>query len=159
MAIQDILTELAKATSIEKRAVSNPAVLNEAFDYPKPSSFSRGIRLEFGNVVVILISGTASIDERGVSIHTGDFRAQCQRVFSNIEGLLAQEGATWKDVVRTGCFLRDMERDYAAFNEERTRYFKEQGVDLLPASIGIQVVLCRSELLVEMEAMAVLVKK
>jgi 2-iminobutanoate/2-iminopropanoate deaminase len=159
MAIHDVLNELAKATSIEKRAVSNPAVLNEAFDYPKPSSFSRGLRLEFGNVVVILISGTASIDERGVSIHIGDFRAQCQRVFSNIEALLASEGATWKDVVRTSLFLRDMERDYAAFNEERTRFFKEREVDLLPASIGIQVILCRPELLVEMEALAVIIKK
>jgi 2-iminobutanoate/2-iminopropanoate deaminase len=158
MAIQDMLTELAKATSIEKRAVSNPAVLNEAFEYAKPSSFSRGLRLEFGNVIVILISGTASIDERGVSIHIGDFRAQCRRVFSNIEALLGAEGATWKDVVRTSCFLRDIERDYEAFNEERTGFYKGQGLDPLPASIGIQAILCRPELLVEVEAVAVMVK-
>ena len=157
MEMQEMLTELAKATSIEKRAVSNPAVLNEAFEYAKPSSFSRGLRLEFGNVAVILISGTASIDERGVSIHIGDFRAQCKRTFSNIEALLAAEGATWKDVVKTSCFLRDIERDYEAFNEERTAFYKEQGLDPLPASIGIQAILCRPELLVEIEAMAVMV--
>jgi len=155
---QDILTELAKATSISKRAVSNPAVLNEAFEYAKPSSFSRGLRLEFGNVLVILISGTASIDERGVSIHIGDFRAQCKRVFSNIEALLAEEGATWNDVVKTSCFLRDIERDYEAFNEERTAFYKSKGLDPLPASIGIQAILCRPELLVEIEAMAVVVR-
>ena len=155
---QDILTELAKATSISKRAVSNPAVLNEAFEYAKPSSFSRGLRLEFGNVLVILISGTASIDERGVSIHIGDFRAQCKRVFSNIEALLAEEGATWNDVVKTSCFLRDIERDYEAFNEERTAFYRAKGLDPLPASIGIQAILCRPELLVEIEAMAVVVR-
>ena len=159
MPIQDILSELAKATSVDKRAVSNPAVLNEAFDYARPSSFSRGLRLEFGNVVVILISGTASINEHGVSIHIGDFRAQCQRTFSNIKALLEAEGATWKDVVRTSCFLRDIERDYEAFNEERTRFYQGQGLDPLPASIGIQAILCRPELLVEIEAMAVLMKK
>ncbi|HEY3739737.1 MAG TPA: Rid family hydrolase [Bryobacteraceae bacterium] len=158
MEMQEMLTELAKASSIEKRAVSNPAVLNEAFEYSKPSSFSRGLRLEFGNVVVILISGTASIDERGVSIHIGDFRAQCRRVFSNIEALLEAEGATWKDVVKTSCFLRDIERDYDAFNEERTAFYKRQGLEPLPASIGIQAILCRPELLVEIEAMAVIVK-
>ena len=155
----DLLSELAKATSIEKRPVSNPAVLNEAFHYAKPSSFSRGLRLEFGNVVVILISGTASIDETGTSIHIGDFRAQCQRTFSNIKALLEAEGATWKDVVRTGCFLRDIERDYEAFNQERTRFYDEQSLNPLPASIGIQAILCRPELLVEIEAMAVMIKK
>lgn len=158
MEMQEMLTELAKASSIEKRAVSNPAVLNEAFEYAKPSSFSRGLRLEFGNVIVILISGTASIDERGVSIHIGDLRAQCKRVFSNIEALLAAEGATWKDVVKTSCFLRDIERDYEAFNEERTEFYRQQGLEPLPASIGIQAILCRPELLVEIEAMAVMVK-
>ena len=158
MDTQGILAELAKATSIEKRPVSNPAVLNEAFDYAKPSSFSRGHRLELGNVIVILISGTASIDEHGVSVHIGDVRAQCQRTFSNIEALLTAEGATWKDVVRTSCFLRDIERDYEAFNQERTRFYGEQKLDPLPASIGIQAILCRPELLVEIEAMAVMLK-
>src|SRR5947199_10033898 len=100
MAIPEILSELAQATSLEKRAVTNLSVLNEAYEYAKPSSFSRGIRLELGNVVVIIISGTASIDEHGVSIHIGDFRAQLRRVFANIKALLEKEGATWKDVVR-----------------------------------------------------------
>ena len=67
---------------------------------------------------------------------------------------LASEGATWKDVVRTTCYLRDIERDYALFNEIRTQFFKEQGLDPLPASTGIQAILCRPELLIEMEAMA-----
>jgi len=69
--------------------------------------------------------------------------------------LLASEGATWKDVVRTTCYLRDIERDYEAFNEERTRFYKEQGLDPLPASTGIQAILCRPELLVEIEAIAI----
>jgi len=58
-------------------------------------------------------------------------------------------------VVRTTCYLRDIERDYAAFNEIRTQFFKEQGLDPLPASTGIQAILCRPDLLVEMEAMAI----
>jgi 2-iminobutanoate/2-iminopropanoate deaminase len=69
--------------------------------------------------------------------------------------LLAVEGATWKDVVRTTCYLRDIERDYDLFNKTRTQFFKEQGLDPLPASTGIQAILCRPELLIEMEAMAI----
>ena len=158
MTIEDALAEISKAVSIEKKAVSNPQVLNEAFCYSKPSSFSRGLRLEFGNVVVLLISGTASIDEHGRSVHVGDFRGQVRRTFHNITGLLAAEGATWKDIVRTTCYLRDIERDYEAFNEERTRFYAEQGLDPLPASTGIQAILCRPELLVEIEAIAIFKK-
>ena len=139
---------------VPKRAISNPGVLNEAYDYAKPSSFSRGMRVDLGDTVMLLISGTASIDEHGISVHVGDFRAQCRRTFQNITALLASEGASWKDVVRTTCYLRDIDRDYAQFNEERTAFYKEQGLDPLPASTGIQAKLCRPELLVEIEAIA-----
>jgi enamine deaminase RidA (YjgF/YER057c/UK114 family) len=139
---------------IEKRALTNRSVLNEAYEYAKPSSFSRGMRIDLDGLVILLISGTASIDERGASIHVGDFRAQCRRVFQNITALLAAEGATWKDVVRTTCYLRDIDRDYVQFNEERTAFYKEQGLNPLPASTGVQAKLCRPELLVEIEAIA-----
>jgi enamine deaminase RidA (YjgF/YER057c/UK114 family) len=88
----------------------------------------------------------------------GDFRAQCRRTFSNITGLLESEGATWKDIVRTTCYLRDIDRDYEAFNEERTQFYGEQGLDPLPASTGIQAILCRPDLLVEIEAIAMFKK-
>ena len=154
----ELFEQVARATAVAKRAITAPMVLNEAYDYPKPSSFSRGLRIDLGNVAVLLISGTASIDEYGQSVHIGDFRAQLRRTYSNITGLLAAEGATWKDIVRTTCYLRDIERDYAAFNDERTAFFQEQGLDPLPASTGIQAILCRPELLVEIEAIAIIMK-
>ncbi len=156
---EEILTAvLNNKSAIRKTRISNAEVLNEADDYARPSSFSRGLRLEFGNVVALLISGTASIDERGESVHAGDFRAQMKRTLDNISGLLASEGATWHDIVRTTCYLRDIERDYQAFNEERTAFYREQGLDPLPASTGIQAILCRPELLVEIEAIALFLK-
>ena len=154
----ELFEQVSRATEVAKRPITAPTVLNEAYDYPKPSSFSRGLRIDLGNVSVLLISGTASIDEYGQSVHIGDFRAQLRRTYSNITGLLAAEGATWKDIVRTTCYLRDIERDYAAFNEERTAFFQEQGLDPLPASTGIQAILCRPELLVEIEAIAIIMK-
>jgi enamine deaminase RidA (YjgF/YER057c/UK114 family) len=116
------------------------------------------MRIDIGNVVILLISGTASIDEKGETVHIGNFRAQMQRTLKNITALLAAEGCTWKDIVRTTCYLRDIDRDYAEFNEERTTFFKEQGLDPLPASTGIQAKLCRPELLVEIEAIAMFKK-
>jgi 2-iminobutanoate/2-iminopropanoate deaminase len=112
------------------------------------------LRIDLNGLSIVLISGTASIDDAGNTVHVGDFRAQTRRTFSNITGLLASEGATWKDVVRTTCYLRDIERDYQAFNEERSVFYKKQGLDPLPASTGIQAILCRPDLLIEIEAIA-----
>jgi len=148
------LLKAIAAAPVEKRAITNRRALNEAYDYPKPSSFSRGLRIDLNGLAVLLISGTASIDEHGQTVHAGDFRAQQRRTYYNITKLLEAEGATWKDVVRTTCYLRDIERDYAAFNEERTAFFREQRLDPLPASTGIQAILCRPELLIEIEAIA-----
>jgi enamine deaminase RidA (YjgF/YER057c/UK114 family) len=154
MQVDDALRALNAARTLEKKPIANSSVLNEAYQYAKPSSFSRGIRLDLGNFVILLISGTASIDEHGNTVHVGDFRAQCRRTFLNIAGLLESEGATWRDIVRTTCYLRDIEHDYDAFNEERTLFYSGQGLDPLPASTGIQAILCRADLLVEIEAIA-----
>lgn len=153
IAFSEILDTIAH-TPIEKRAMTNLGVLNEAFAYAKPSSFSRGMRIDLNGLTILLISGTASIDEYGKSVHIGDFRAQMRRTLANITGLLKSEGCTWHDIVRTTCYLRDIDRDYEAFNEERTAFYKEQGLDPLPASTGIEAKLCRPELLVEIEAIA-----
>jgi enamine deaminase RidA (YjgF/YER057c/UK114 family) len=152
-AVAELLAGLAHAP-IEKRAITNHGVLNEAYAYAKPSSFSRGMRIDLNGLTILLISGTASIDEAGKSVHIGDFRAQMRRTLENITGLLESEGCTWHDIVRTSCYMRDIDRDYEEFNEERTRFFEEQGLDPLPASTGIQAKLCRPELLVEIEAIA-----
>jgi 2-iminobutanoate/2-iminopropanoate deaminase len=149
----DLLQAIAHAP-VRKRPITNHSVLNEAYAYTKPSSFSRGMRIDLNGLAILLISGTASIDEHGKTVHIGDFRAQVRRTYANIAGLLESEGATWRDVVRTTCYLRDIERDYEAFNEERTAFYEAQGLDPLPASTGIQAILCRPELLVEIEAIA-----
>lgn len=140
---------------IPRTAICAPKALNEAYAYARPSSFSRGIRLDIKGTTILLISGTASIGDNGETLHPGDFRAQTLRTYQNITALLEAAGATWKDIVRTTCYLRDIERDYAEFNQIRTQFFGEQGLDPLPASTGIQAILCRPDLLVEMEAMAV----
>jgi 2-iminobutanoate/2-iminopropanoate deaminase len=151
MNVQDLLAEVATAP-VAKRAITNHSALNEAYEYG--SAFSRGMRIDLNGLTILLISGTASIDEAGRTVHVGDLRSQVRRTFDNITKLLVSEGATWHDVVRTTCYLRDIERDYQAFNEERSRFYKAQQLDPLPASTGIQAILCRPELLVEIEAIA-----
>lgn len=140
---------------VPKTAIRNSAVLCEAYEYPEKVSFSRGMRVELDNTVMLFISGTASVDENGRSIHIGDFEAQARRVFANIAGLLASETADWHDVVRTTCYLADF-RHYDTFNRIRNSFYAEQGLDPLPASTCVQATLCRPELLVEIEGIAVI---
>ena len=143
-----------KATKVSKRAIHALEVLNEAYHYDKPSSFSRGMRVDICGVTMLFISGTASVNEEGKSVHEGDFLAQARRTFENITALLGSEGATWHDVVRTTCYVKDM-HDYDKFNQARTQFYSEQGLDPPPASTCVEAHLCRDELLVEIEAIAV----
>lgn len=148
---------MATKTRIKKTPIENKAVLNEAYDYCKKVSFVRGMRVELDNCVMLFISGTASVDEAGESLHPGDVKAQTRRTFSNIAGLLESEEADFHDVVRTTCYLADF-RDYDSFNEVRNAFYVEQQLDPLPASTCIEARICRPELLVEIEAIAMVPK-
>lgn len=140
---------------VEKFAVHAPDVINEAYNYKRPSSFTRALRLEIGGYKILLVSGTASVNEDGKTEHIGDFRAQTWRTYRNITNLLGAEGMTWHDVIRTTNYLRDIERDYEDFNKIRTTFFTWMNLNPLPASTGIQARLCWETLLVEIETYAI----
>lgn len=146
---------MSAKTRIKKSPIENKAVLNEAYDYPKKVSFARGMRVEMDNCVMLFISGTASVNEQGESIHPGDLKAQTRRALTNIKALLESEGADWHDIVRTTCYLADF-RNYDDFNEVRNAFYVEEGLDPLPASTCIEARICRAELLVEIEAIAMI---
>ena len=150
----EILAREPVAPQAARHRISATDVLNEAWDYA--SSFSRGtaMTIEAGHRVLWL-SGTASIDGAGRTLYPGDFRAQQWRTYHNLTRLLEVEGANWSDMVRTTCYLRDIERDYDAFNAVRTLFLKCMAVDPAPASTGVQARLCRSDLLIEIEAFAI----
>ena len=112
------------------------------------------MHVELDNCVMQFISGTASVDEHGNSIHQGDVVAQTRRTFENIKALLEAEGLDWHDIVRTTCYLEDF-RYYDDFNKVRNEFFEEQGIDPFTASTCIQARICRPELLVEIEAIAI----
>jgi len=140
---------------IEKHVVHAPHTINEAYNYEKPSSFSRALRLDLGGYKVLVVSGTASVNEEGKPEHIGDFKAQLWRTYFNITNLLEAEGMSWHDVVRTTNYLRDIERDYGEFNKIRTTFYQWLNLDPLPAATGIQVRLCWETLLVEIEVYAI----
>ena len=143
---------------VRKTPLRNAGVLNEPVDYAHPVSFSRGLHVELGDWIMLFVSGTASVNERGESVHPGDFAAQARRTFANIKALLSSAAAGWHDVVRTTCYIADF-RYYDEFNQVRNEFYQAEGLDPLPARTCVEARLCRPELLIEIEALAIVPKE
>ncbi len=73
-----------------------------------------------GNLV--FTSGQIAIDPATGDIVGDTIEEQTTRVCENIKALLKASGSDLKNVVKTVCFLRDME-DFAAFNAVYANYF------------------------------------
>ncbi len=128
--------------------VMSTPTLNEAWSYG--ADFSRGLRLTEANKVTLSISGTASLDEAGRTVHVGNFAAQVDRMLENIETLLAQQGAGFENLVSGITYLKNPS-DAPALRS----MYRERGFDKFPCAL-VEAPLCRPELLCETEAVAIL---
>ena len=137
-----------KGDTPTQRTVMTTPTLNEAPVYG--SDFSRGMRILEANKVALHISGTASLDEAGRTVHVDDFEAQADRMLVNVEALLERQGAGFGDVVSAITYLKCPE------DAQRLRQkFREAGYEGFPNALVVAEV-CRPELLCETEALAVL---
>ncbi len=121
---------------------------NEAPEYG--SSFSRGLSVVTDRCRYFLVSGTASIDEHGETVHPDDFDCQVRRTLDNIESLLASGGAVFDDICQASAFVKRRE-DVVRLH----RILELRGLDNLPLVCTIEDV-CRDDLLVELDATAVI---
>jgi enamine deaminase RidA (YjgF/YER057c/UK114 family) len=128
--------------------VMHTPTLNEAADYG--ASFSRGMKLVLPEKTVLFISGTASVDEQGATVHVGDIRGQIERMLLNVRELLAPHDADFSDVVQVITYLKSRE-DLDLFLE----IWEDWGLRGLPNSI-VEAGVCRPDLLCELEAIAIL---
>ena len=129
------------------RAMTSPT-LNEACEYG--ADFSRGMRVEEANKVALHVSGTASVDERGRTVHVGDFEAQARRMLLNIAALLRREGASFRNVLSAVTYLRD-----PADAKRLAAILREDGIGGFPHAM-VRAHVCRPDLLCEMEVFAAL---
>jgi enamine deaminase RidA (YjgF/YER057c/UK114 family) len=141
------LQAVRSASPLEVATISTPT-LNEAWSYG--ADFSRGLRVADGNKVTLHISGTASIDEAGRSVHLGDLAAQGERMLHNIATLLAGQGATFADLVSGVLYVKHLE-DAPVLRA----LCRQRGFDGFPCAL-VEAPLCRPELLCEAEAIAML---
>jgi 2-iminobutanoate/2-iminopropanoate deaminase len=116
---------------------------------PEPfSHYTDAVRA--GNL--LFVSGCVALDAEGKLVGEGDVVAQARQVFENIGLCLSAAGASFADVVKVTTFLRDI-GDRARINPVRQEFFGAAR----PASTLVEVSrLVRPELLVEIEAIAVL---
>lgn len=123
--------------------------------YKPIGPFSLGIKVKAGHL--IFLSGTVAWDAHSKLVGEGDIKTQTRKALENVKALLAEAGATLKDVVRFNYYFRDIIRDWQGFNEARMEFFRENGLteEDFPASTGATSPLVRDDILVEIEAIAV----
>lgn len=102
---------------------------------------------------MIFVAGQIPLNPQSMTISgDGDIVKQTEQVMANLEAILTAAGATFKNVVKTGVFLKDM-NDFAAMNAVYAKYFPE---DSAPARACVEVSRLPKDVLVEIECIAVI---
>lgn len=126
-----------------------PSHLNRTCEYGV--SFERGAVVRYGDRSHIIISGTASIDNRGNVVCPGDVLKQTERMLENVDALLEEGGGSFDDVLYSIVYLRDI-ADYGAVAEMLGKRFPDMPMQIVYAPV------CRPGWLIEMECLAVVGK-
>lgn len=99
---------------------------------------------------LVFTSGQLPLDPATMTFPEGGIKEQARQSLANLKAILEQSGAGIDTVLKTTCFLADME-DFVAFNEVYTEVF---GTDVAPARSCIQAGRLPKDALVEVEAIA-----
>ena len=99
----------------------------------------------------LFISGQAAIDAHGRIVGVGDFDAQAQQAFENLDRVLRAGGSSLKNVIKVTIFLTDMS-NFDKVVELRGKWFTPP----YPADTIVEVSsLYSPEAMIEIEAIAV----
>jgi reactive intermediate/imine deaminase len=117
-----------------------------------PDPYER-FRLALGYRVgeLLFVSGQASVDENAQLVGEGDFDAQAEQTFRNLQRVLEAGGSSLANVVKVTIFLTDMS-SFEKIVELRGKWFAPP----YPADTIVEVSsLAFPELMIEIEAIAV----
>lgn len=145
----DLLAVRAReGSSVDIRPVLGSRRQRDAFLYG--SGFARAMSLGIEGRRTLFVSGTASIDLDGLTAHPGDREGQTLQTLRSIEALLDEQGGSLRDIAVGTLFHKDEETlvTYRAIAERL-------GLADLPL-IPVQSDVCRPDLLIEIEAVALL---
>lgn len=97
----------------------------------------------------LFAAGQIPIDPASGQVVSGDVKAQTERVLANLAAVLASAGCSWRHVVKTTVFLRDL-NDFPVMNEIYGRVLG----DARPARSTVQVAGLPRGVAVEIDAIA-----
>ena len=97
---------------------------------------------------LLFLSGVMPINPATSELEPNDIELQAKRIMSNIDALLKEAGYSVDNVVKTTCFLDDI-NDFAKFNEVYADYFTSK-----PARSCVAVKDLPKKALVEVEVIA-----
>lgn len=80
-----------------------------------------------GTYKLLFASGQIPINPETGEMVEGDILVQTEQVMKNVEAILKEAGTSYKNVIKTTCFLVNMS-DFAAFNSVYEKYFKDNPV-------------------------------
>ena len=131
---------------------STPKTAVSTDQAPAPAhTFSQGVR----RGPILQVSGQGPVDPAtNAYLYLGDVRAQTERTLANVEAILGAGGATFDDVVMLRVYLTTRD-DFAPMNEAYGDYLASR-CTVLPARTTVFTGLPREEMLVEIDALAVL---
>ena len=142
----DALAVQPKDDRLQIQEVISP-LQNPALDYK--SSFARAVEMAYPTHKNVLISGTASIDPDGKTVHLADPEKQIRLTMEVVHTLLESRGLDWGDLFRGIAYFKDM-----AFQPIYEQVASELGIPRFPLAISHADV-CRHDLLFELEVDAV----
>ena len=99
---------------------------------------------------LIFTSGQIALDPSTMEVVQGGIKEQTTRVMENLRAVLAEAGSSFENVLKTTCFLANME-DFAAFNEVYGTYFEAATA---PARSTVAVKTLPKNVFVEVEVVA-----
>lgn len=118
--------------------------------------YSTSVQVDLGTSTMVIISGQVALDKDGNLVGKGDLARQTSQVFINIKTIIEEAGGTMDDLVKIGIYLTDA-RQIQPFRDVRDKFINIKNP---PASTLVQVSgLFRPDLLVEVEATAIIPKK
>jgi len=141
LALQSDAPECAAARPIRRSPRQDAS-----FNYG--SAFSRGMALEIEGRRTVHVSGTASINSAGASVHVGDAEMQSLETLLCIAAILEEQGGGLENITSATLFCKT-----PAAREAWTRVTRLLRVPSFP-KICVLADVCRDDLLVEMEAVA-----
>ncbi|MEE1286298.1 MAG: RidA family protein [Ruminobacter sp.] len=97
----------------------------------------------------LFTSGQIALEPTSNTIVDGDIRVQTRQVCTNLTNVLKAAGMDASNVVKTTCFIKDM-NDFVAFNEVYAEFFGENA----PARSCVEVARLPKDVLCEVELVA-----